>query len=167
MEMLFCQDFRGCHHGTLVAVFHRDIAESSSDHRLTGANVALDKAVHEHAALHVVKRRLYGSLLGAGGRKRQEPIKLLAEILPDPDVRCLPVALPDTEQSEFQLKQFLKNKSVSCPEHGLMVRRKMDFPQCLLQRHKRIPLQNAVRQRVHFHADKFGQSPLHRGLNHL
>ena len=102
-EVLLREDLGGRHHGGLVPVLRRHIDEGSGHHGLAGADVALDEAVHEEAALHVLNAGFYRPPLGAGGLEGQEFVELFGAVVPEDDVRPRLVVLPKHAHAELEV----------------------------------------------------------------
>ena len=65
-EMLFGQNFGGCHHGHLCAGFHGGECGQRGDDGFAAADIALQQAVHGKGLRHVLPDFGQGFFLGAG-----------------------------------------------------------------------------------------------------
>ena len=79
--MLLGKDLRRRHERALIAVFPNVPDAGRRDHRLAGADVALNQAVHQRAGAHVVRSAQNRALLCARGREG-EAVEKLPRVLP-------------------------------------------------------------------------------------
>src|SRR5712692_6385401 len=76
-SMLLCQQFGGCHDGTLIAVERGHQQGSRRYSRFTCANIALQEATHGPGLSEVSKNFADNAPLGRGETKRQGSLKWL------------------------------------------------------------------------------------------
>ena len=166
-EVLFREDLGRRHHGGLVPVLRRHIDERGSDHRLAGTDVALDEAIHEEPALHVLYTGFHRTLLSARGFKGQEPVELFGTVVPQDDVRPRLVVLPQHAHAELEVQQLFKNESPPGLHHPFHRGREVDLLQRLFQREEAVLFPEVIGQGLFGKAPVLGEGFFHAAFDVL
>ncbi len=74
-QMLLGQDLRGSHQRRLIAILHRPQHGEERDHRFSGADIPLEKAVHTPRGAHILADLTQDPLLGTREGERQRRIE--------------------------------------------------------------------------------------------
>ena len=135
-KMLLCKHFRGRHYAGLVAVVHRQQRTQHCHHRLAGAYVALEQAVHLVAAAHVFEDLPDHTFLGAGegeGERSVEGVEGCADLRH----RQAGIAVAADEflfeQAQLQKEQFFELEATGSLLQGVLVGREVDVAECVLK----------------------------------
>lgn len=159
--MLVGQQLRRGHEGGLAAVLPGQPGAGRRHHRLAGANVPLEQAVHGGGLFQIRPRLLHGPALGPGEgegqpggegpqvlfRKGRRPLSL-----PPP---------PDAGEAQGQAEEFLKHQPPPGPGQGRPVRGEVDVVIGLLDGDQVVLPAQVLRQSL-LHLGQAGQGGPHQ-----
>ena len=162
LGVLSRQHLRGRHQGPLVSALRRRKQRQEGDHRLPGAYVPLDQAVHHPAACQIGLDLLPDPLLGPGKRVGQGGEQTACP-RPLPDgafVFHLLRLLPHLAQSQDKQEELVKDQPSPGWQQILLLYRKMDGAEGEIIFRQLLFLSDLLRQELRLHG-KLLQSLAH------
>ena len=149
-KMLLCKHFGGRHDAGLIAVVHCQQRAQHCHHRLAGAHVALEQAVHLVAAAHILKYLAYHAFLGAGEREGEGLVQRV-EGRADLGHRQAGIAVTADEflfeKAQLQEEEFFELEAPGGLLQGILVGREVDVANGVLQAAEGVFGEHIFRQR--------------------
>ena len=152
LVMLRCKYLGGSHQRALATVVYGHQQGHERHHGLAGAYVALQQTIHLPSGAHVVADLVQHALLRPGQLERDALAVIVVEHGSNLQERYAGYALAAlagiAQYIELQIEQFLELHPLACLAQHIGRGRKMQFAQCVVQRHQMKHLPHLLGQRI-------------------